>query len=42
VGDARAYRDAGVRHVNIGFESNDIDDALRKLDSFAKEIMAKV
>ncbi len=40
--DARAFRDAGVRHVNIGFESSDIDDALRKLDAFAKTVMLRV
>jgi probable F420-dependent oxidoreductase len=40
--DARAFRDAGVRHINIGFESNDIGEALAKLDAFAKDVVPKV
>jgi probable F420-dependent oxidoreductase len=41
-GDARAFRDAGVHHINIGFESSDLDDVLRKIDSFAKDVVAAV
>ncbi|MEZ5817458.1 MAG: TIGR03619 family F420-dependent LLM class oxidoreductase [Hyphomicrobiaceae bacterium] len=40
--DARAFRDAGVRHVNIGFESADLDDVLAKLDAFATTVVPKV
>ena len=40
--DARAFRDAGVRHINIGFESSDLSDVLRKLDQFVAEVVPKV
>jgi len=40
--DARAYRDAGVHHINIGFESTSLDDVLRKIDAFVKDVVAKV
>ncbi|MGE0765235.1 MAG: TIGR03619 family F420-dependent LLM class oxidoreductase [Hyphomicrobiaceae bacterium] len=40
--DARAFRDAGVRHINIGFESSSLDDVLRKLDALVKDVVAKV
>lgn len=40
--DARAFRDAGARHINIGFESSDLDDVLRKIDAFAKDVVPKV
>lgn len=40
--DARAFGDAGVRHINIGFESSDLDDVLGKLDAFMKEVVPKV
>ena len=40
--DARAYREAGVRHINIGFESTDLDDVLRKLDAFVKQVVPRV
>lgn len=39
--DARAYRDAGVRHLNIGFEAKSLDDVLRGIDGFAKEVIAR-
>ena len=41
-GDARAFRDAGVRHVNIGFESSNLDDAKSKLERFAKEVLPRL
>lgn len=40
--DARAFRDAGVRHINIGFESSDLGDALSKLDAFAAKVVPMV
>ncbi len=40
--DARAFRSAGVRHVNIGFESADLHDVLRTLDRFVGEVVPKV
>ncbi len=40
--DARAFRDAGVRHINIGFESKSLDDAMAKLDGFARDVLPRV
>lgn len=42
VDDARAFAAAGVRHINIGFESSDLSEAKAKLDAFANDVMAKV
>jgi probable F420-dependent oxidoreductase len=40
-GDARAFAAAGVRHINIGFESNDLAEAMDKMEFLAREIMPK-
>ncbi|MGE0700396.1 MAG: TIGR03619 family F420-dependent LLM class oxidoreductase [Hyphomicrobiaceae bacterium] len=40
--DAAAYRAAGVKHLIIGFESNDLADALNKVEAFATDVMARV
>lgn len=39
--DARAYRDAGVRHLIVGFESDDLDTGLARIDAFAGEVVAQ-
>lgn len=40
--DARGFRDAGARHINIGFESKSLDDVLRKIDTFVTEVVPRV
>lgn len=40
--DAAGYRDAGVRHVVISFETNDLSDALARIDGFAAEVMPRL
>lgn len=40
--DARAFADIGVKHINIGFESNDLADAMDKIEQLAKEVMPLV
>lgn len=37
--DARAYSTAGVRHIIIGFESTDLQDALERTESFARDVV---
>ena len=38
--DARAFRDAGLRHLIVGFESDDLDASLARIDGFAGEVVA--
>jgi probable F420-dependent oxidoreductase len=40
--DARAYAAAGVRHLIIGFESNDLSFALDRIEAFARDVMPKL
>ena len=40
--DVRGFRNAGVRHIMIGFEANALDDVLRNIDSFMKDVVPKV
>ncbi|MDX2158498.1 MAG: TIGR03619 family F420-dependent LLM class oxidoreductase [Hyphomicrobiaceae bacterium] len=40
--DASAFRAAGVRHINIGFESNDLAEAMDKIEGLAREVMPRV
>jgi probable F420-dependent oxidoreductase len=40
--DARAYGEAGVNHILIGFEDNDLQRALDAVEEFAKEVMPLV
>lgn len=37
--DARAYRDAGARHLIVGFESDDLAASLARIDAFAGEVV---
>lgn len=37
--DARAYADAGLSHLIIGFEDNDLQRALDTIEGFAKEVV---
>jgi probable F420-dependent oxidoreductase len=37
--DIRAYGAAGVNHILIGFESNDLQDSLDRVEGFAKQVM---
>lgn len=39
--DIRAFREAGVRHINIGFESGDLADVLGKVDGFMRDVVPK-
>ena len=41
-GDARAFAAAGVKHIVIGFESNDLAESLDRLERFAAEVMPLV
>lgn len=36
--DARAWRDAGVRHLLVGFESGDLAESLARIDAFASQV----
>ena len=38
-GDIRAYGEAGVKHIVIGFESDDLQDSLDRIESFARDVM---
>jgi len=38
-GDAHAYADAGVNHLLIGFEDNDLQRALDTIEGFAKKVI---
>lgn len=40
--DARAYRAAGVKHIVIGLESNDITDYLDRVEGLMKEVVPLV
>ena len=40
--DARAYGDAGVNHIIIGFDDSDLQRALDSIEEFAKEVMPLV
>jgi alkanesulfonate monooxygenase SsuD/methylene tetrahydromethanopterin reductase-like flavin-dependent oxidoreductase (luciferase family) len=40
--DARAYRDAGLNHLIIGFESDDLQESLERIDGFAQHVMPLV
>lgn len=40
--DARAFAKAGVRHILVGFESNDLQQALDHTEAFARDVIAKV
>lgn len=37
--DARAYAEAGVNHIVIGFESNDLGQSLDRIEEFATRVM---
>jgi len=41
-GDAVSYRQAGARLVIIGFETDDLGDAIGRLDGLASEVMPRV
>ena len=41
VDDIGAYRDRGLRHLVIGFESDDLQKSLDRIESFAEEVMAR-
>ena len=38
-GDAAAFADAGLQHLVIGFESDDLQDSLDRIDAFADAVM---
>ena len=40
--DARAWRDAGVAHLIVGFESDDLASSLARIDAFAGEVIPLV
>lgn len=40
--DARAFADAGVRHINIGFELNDLAEAKDKIEALVRDVIPKV
>ena len=40
--DARSYRDAGVNHLIVGFESSDLQESLDRIEGFASEVMPLV
>ena len=40
--DIGRYEVAGLRHLVIGFESDDLQQSLDRLDAFAELIMSKV
>ncbi len=40
--DARAYRDTGLNHLIIGFESDDLQDSLDRIEAFAKDVVPLV
>ncbi len=40
--DARAFADAGLNHVLIGFEDSDLQRSLDTIEEFAKEVMPLV
>jgi hypothetical protein len=40
--DACAFAEAGARHILVGFESNDLQQALDQTEAFAKGVIAKV
>ena len=40
--DACAFAKAGVRHILVGFESNDLQQALDHTEAFARDVIAQV
>ena len=40
--DARAYGAAGINHIVIGLESNNLQDYLDRVEGFAKEVVPLV
>ena len=40
--DARASRDAGVRHIVIGLESNSLQDHRDRVEGFARDVVPLV
>ncbi len=40
--DARAYRNAGLNHLIIGFESDDLQESLDRIEGFAEQVMPLV
>ena len=40
--DARAFRDAGVRHIVIGLESNSLQDHRDRVEGFARDVVPLV
>ena len=40
--DASAFAKAGARHMLVGFESNDLQQALDHTEAFASDVIAKV
>jgi len=40
--DARAYRDAGLNHLIVGFESSDLQESLDRIERFATQVMPLV
>lgn len=41
-GDACGYREAGAKHIIIGFESADLQESLDRTESFAREVIPLV
>jgi hypothetical protein len=40
-GDARAYAGVGVSEIVVGFESNQLQDALDRMEGLAREVVPK-
>ena len=41
-GDIRAFREVGVGHLILNFQSNTLDETLERMDNFAKQIIPAV
>ena len=41
-GDASEFRDAGLEHLIVGFETESLDDAKDRVEQFASEIGRRV
>jgi probable F420-dependent oxidoreductase len=37
--DARAYFDIGVKHIMIGFETDEVQDAMDRVEAFARDVI---
>lgn len=40
--DARRYGEVGVREIVVGFESNELQDALERMENLAREVVPRV